>query len=361
MGRCWQVDTICQLQQTLLTMADADFLTLLNQHYNISSINELSGKQLRHYTFASTSNARAIRFIKTLESVKQIDWQNCNVLDVGCAYGGFAIETAKLGATSYGIDIVEKNHRLALENAKSLDLNVDFKLLDATHRKIQTEFEDVKFDVIILNDVFEHVYNTTTLLENLSAIAASNCMLYFAIPNGTAIQYVKKEGHYDVPGVVLLSPANWQYFMKMPFNAFYRPISYYFALFEYTGFKEITLFDYGCNDDKRKYKKDVLERVEEMQQALHVFIGESDAPLGYKNHLKNQIRVYIEELNWDLDQMPLAQFKYKYDIAFWKGFAVKTDQLSNAYNSIHSNTPITRLNLGKLKWKVMNLIKRIRS
>lgn len=342
-------------------MADADFLTLLNENYRVSSINELSGKQLRHYTFASTSNARAIRFIKMLESFKEIDWKNCNVLDVGCAYGGFAIETAKLGATAYGIDIVERNHRLALENARNLNLNVDFKLLDATHRKIRTEFKDVKFDVIILNDVFEHVYNTATLLENLSAIAAPDCMLYFAIPNGTAIQYVKKEGHYDVPGVVLLSPAYWQYFMKTPFNAYYRPISYYFALFEYMGFRDITLFDYEFSANKNQYKKGVLERVEEMKQSLHIFLEQSDAPEGHKNNLKNQLSVYVEELNLDWDRMSLEQFRYKYDVNFWKGFAVKTDQLSTAYHSIHTNLPLLAFNFKRLKLKVLTLIKKISS
>lgn len=342
-------------------MAEADFLNLLNSHYQISSVNELSGKKLQQYTFASKSNARAIDFIKKLESVKQIDWQNSNVLDVGCAYGGFVIETAKRGATSYGIDIVERNHKLALENAKGLNLKVDFKLLDATQQKIKTEFKDIKFDVIILNDVFEHVYNTATLLENLSAIAAPGCLLYFAIPNGTAIQYVKKEGHYDVPGVVLLSPANWQYFMKTPFNAFYRPISYYFALFEYTGFKDITLFDYEFNPNKDKYKKDVLERVADARQFVHEFIESSDAPQGFKNHLKGQLRVYIEELESDFEHMPIAEFRYKYDIAFWKGFAVKTDQTSNAYRSIHTSMPIIGFNLRRLKWKVVTLVNKLKS
>ncbi len=339
-------------------MAQADFLALLNTDYGVCKTNDLSGKQLRHYTFASTSNARALNFIKMLESFKKIDWKKSNVLDVGCAYGGFAIETARLGATSYGIDIIGKNHRLAVENAKNLNLNVEFKLLDATHQEIRTEFRDIKFDVIILNDVLEHVYNTTTLLENLSAIAAPNCMLYFAIPNGTAIKYVGKEGHYDVPGVVLLSPANWQYFMKTPFNAFYRPISYYFALLEYMGFKSITLFDHEFSGNKGNYKKDVLERVEEMNQSLLGFIEECSAPSNNKNDLKNQLRVYIEELNLDLEQMPLEQFRYKYDVNFWKGFAVKSEQTSNAYQSIRTNSPMVGFYIRWLKLRVLNLVKK---
>ena len=45
-----------------------DFIEALNKKYNCSGENDLSGMDLQHYKFASTTRQRALNAIETLET-----------------------------------------------------------------------------------------------------------------------------------------------------------------------------------------------------------------------------------------------------------------------------------------------------
>ena len=78
---------------------------------------------------------------------------NANFLDLGCADGNLTMKLAKVIGTVniYGVEIVDEKIKIAEENGikvKKFDLNKRF------------DFEDNFFDVIVANQVIEHLYNS---------------------------------------------------------------------------------------------------------------------------------------------------------------------------------------------------------
>lgn len=73
------------------------------------------------------------------------------VLDIGCGHGLFSFELARLGLRVTAIDISEEAIQQAQSNAEQLEMEVDFKLMDARNMV----FEDKSFSSAILmgNDV----------------------------------------------------------------------------------------------------------------------------------------------------------------------------------------------------------------
>lgn len=76
--------------------------------------------------------------------------QGMRVLDIGCG-GGILSETlARLGAEVTGIDLAERNIRIAQEHAKAQDLDIEYRYQDVT------TLHDA-FDLIFNMEVVEHV------------------------------------------------------------------------------------------------------------------------------------------------------------------------------------------------------------
>ncbi|MDR9395787.1 MAG: hypothetical protein RI571_15990, partial [Roseovarius sp.] len=91
-------------------------------------------------------------------------------------------------------------------------------------------------NVIIVNDVFEHIYDTASLLKNLSILAAPGCLLYYVVPNGLSTRFVISEGHKKVFGISTVDPDCWQFFISGRARIFYRRWPYFESQFSYFGF-----------------------------------------------------------------------------------------------------------------------------
>jgi hypothetical protein len=96
------------------------------------------------------------------------------------------------------------------------------------------------FDLIILNDVFEHVYDSALLFERLAALTGPASIIYFGTPNGNSYQSIESEGHYSRPGLSLLPPSDWSSLVGL-FNVYYRRFLHYQALFQSCGFPHLYL------------------------------------------------------------------------------------------------------------------------
>lgn len=93
------------------------FIEALNRKYSCTDKSDLTGMDLQHYTFASTSNQRGLDTLHDFEAYG-FSLQGLKILDVGCAYGGFSIEAAKRGAICYGVEISETLYDFAMLNHK---------------------------------------------------------------------------------------------------------------------------------------------------------------------------------------------------------------------------------------------------
>lgn len=303
-----------------------DFIEALNKKYGCNSKEELTGMDLQHYQFASSTNGRASDAIGVFEAFG-FRLEGLKILDIGCAYGGFCIEAAKKGAVCYGVEISKPLYDFACLNGKNetYDIgNVEFVLEDATSPQFLKKVPLNYFDLIIVNDVFEHVYNTVQLLSNLEKVSNDRGAIYFAIPNGNDLRFVAKEGHSGYCGISLLKPLSWHKINdQRTRNIYYRDYEYYLALFNYYGFKYITETNYPAyikDEDAKNY----IDKEFSLTQTI-VKEKSLELPKPYVSELEREFSTYKLLIREDKDVLKGSDLMWKYLTKFWVGFALKKE------------------------------------
>lgn len=92
------------------------------------------------------------------------------ILDVGCGVGPLAIEFARMGHQTWGIDILPRMIERGRELIESLGLGERARLVEGDIRHLQRYFEARTFDVAVACDIFEHL-DDASLLELLGGLA----------------------------------------------------------------------------------------------------------------------------------------------------------------------------------------------
>lgn len=299
-----------------IIMTHATFLQAFADFQRISSVEELLTHHSKRYSFQINSRERAKNAIAKLEELLQIDWKGLRVLDVGCAYGAFTIELAKLEAKVVGIELSEKWLELAKLNAED-EVDVPFVLCDASHRRACKKLTPYgPFDVVFVNDVFEHIYDTPSLLENLRNLMAPGGILYFKVPNGKATRNVLLEGHKKKFGLSLLAPDYWPKFVEAPFQIYYRRWEYFSALFKEYHFHSLRMLNEKHDDSHERTKKHILRDVHNIKQSLKLENFENADQFRF---VRDACQYYFEEVEEDLDILEWDDLFFKYRITFWEG------------------------------------------
>lgn len=156
-----------------------------------------------YYKFAFTSNIRGWQAIKDIKDIKTIT--GSKVLDIGCAYGGFLVAAIRAGASSArGIEINRHLASIAENNIEDHSIS-DFAAVtigDALDDKLTESLG--KFDIIICNDVIEHVHDARLLVKNISKLLSPGGIAYLEIPNKRASTFLHKDGHYSLFAITTL-------------------------------------------------------------------------------------------------------------------------------------------------------------
>ena len=97
------------------------------------------------------------------------------VLDIGCAYG-FMLQRFPASFKKFGIDVSE----YAINVAKK---RLPLAIFKAINIEGKLPFREDFFDVILFNDVLEHLKNPKIALENIRKILKSGGILYITTPN----------------------------------------------------------------------------------------------------------------------------------------------------------------------------------
>lgn len=107
---------------------------------------------------------------KYLKAIKQ-----GNVLDVGCAYG-LMLQNFPDSFKKFGIDISEH----AVAEAKKRLPHATLKVTDAEDK---LPLAENSFDIVMCNDVIEHLENPRAALENIKRVLKPGGILYMNTPN----------------------------------------------------------------------------------------------------------------------------------------------------------------------------------
>ncbi|HXF44427.1 MAG TPA: class I SAM-dependent methyltransferase [Candidatus Paceibacterota bacterium] len=138
--------------------------------------NYFSGKDSFFYLLGY-GNFQKTYFKNLFRSLKPYlkDIKQGKVLDVGCAYG-FMLQKFPSSLEKFGVDISEH----AIAEAKK-------RLPDATLKVAGAEdvlpFPENFFDIVICNDVIEHLENPRVALENILKVLKKDGILYLNTPN----------------------------------------------------------------------------------------------------------------------------------------------------------------------------------
>lgn len=288
-----------------------DLLTLLKRRYG----DDPQGVERHHYQFAVSNRERARKLINRIKERSAFQFRGSRILDVGCAYAGFAIATAALGAEAWGVELDSQFFAYGEANARGEAGEVrlihgDF-LAESTMRALPRGF-----DLVLVNDVFEHVYDTTRLLKHVAAVLAPGGLLVFMIPNGNALDFIEREGHNLKLGVSLLPPAQWRDVVKW-FSTYYRPWGYFVALLHAFGFDRIDTWNESPVQPAQKLAAEILEKLSHLGR----LIDSSDYGPAVKRSMSGALGELAERVAADaaLDNADLLHWKYV--VRFWEGCA----------------------------------------
>ena len=179
-----------------------------------------------YFEYAVTSNARgraaAERLSRDVIMGRTPRWfgRRRQMLDLGCAYGGFLVAFAGKGFRVTGIEINEQLIRLAAVNLRENSVDADLVKGDAT---LEHPAFRGRFDLIAANDVVEHVKRLEGFLRNLRDWLTPEGVVYLQIPNGAHPPFVRKDGHHQLFGITLLEFEEASTY----YNLFYRASSGY--------------------------------------------------------------------------------------------------------------------------------------
>lgn len=138
---------------------------------------------------------------------QNINLENLKILDLGCGNGGTSMVLSKNNfVISLEIDLL----KLKSQNIKSQ------KLINAN--ALELPFKDLSFDVVILQDVIEHIIEPEKLINSCNKILKKNGILYFSTPNRFSILNILSDPHWGLPLVALFK----RNFIRKYFLRFFR-------------------------------------------------------------------------------------------------------------------------------------------
>ena len=108
------------------------------------------------------------------------------VLDIGCGGGLLCEPMARLGAEVIGIDVVEKNIKVASLHAKKMDLDIKYRHISAE----DLLREKPTFDVVLNMEVIEHVENPSFFIERCSKLLNRGGLMFCSTINKNLKSYL---------------------------------------------------------------------------------------------------------------------------------------------------------------------------
>ena len=304
-------------------MAHEHFLAAFAQAQGVESVDVLLDEEYERYRFQIENRKRGAALAKLLRTHLG-DLEDKRILDVGCAYAGCAIEFARAGALVTGVEFSPKWLALAEENCRD-DVDVELIHGDASARTLLHKLAGRQFDVIVINDVLEHIYDTAGLLHNCNKLLSQDGSIYFEVPNGLATQTVLSEGHKHVFGVSLLPPDYWAPHVSAPFSIYYRRWPYYQALFAESGFSVWRWLTEKLETNDTALRSQLQKDIERIQRCSRQLPDQPQFAA-----MRDALDAYLWEIANDIATLAFDELYFKYRAQFWQGLLRRSDVRTKA-------------------------------
>lgn len=161
-----------------------------------------SEAQFQHWRSHYISELERGRFIidALRHHVPRFTPARVSVLDIGCGDAGVPIAFALAGARAAGLEPGARNlERAAL---RTVDHGVDMNLVGGVGEALP--FEAAVFDLVILDNVLEHVMDRHATLAEIRRVLKPDGLLYLVTPKPFVLTSLAGDPHYHTPGLVLL-------------------------------------------------------------------------------------------------------------------------------------------------------------
>jgi ubiquinone/menaquinone biosynthesis C-methylase UbiE len=156
---------------------------------------------------------RGFLIIETLQKyVPEFKVRGSSVLDVGCGDAGAIIAFAEEGASAAGIELSDTSLQRGRLRADDHGVKIDLKKGVAE----EIPFPDASFDLVMLDNVLEHVTDRPKTLREVRRVLKPGGLLYMVTPKPFSLYSLWNDPHYDLAGLVLM-PRRMQiwYFEKI--------------------------------------------------------------------------------------------------------------------------------------------------
>jgi len=174
-------------------------MTLAKQHIdNTTTLPPTSHPNYRLWSnYATFAEFRGALVCAILQQRMNLTKKNC--LDIGCGSGGTSIALAQNGAQVTALD-----HNAARVNLLKARLGQE-SAIQVLHTDAHTlQFPDQQFDLVILQDVIEHLPKPQEALNEIYRVLKTGGLLYFSTPNRWSPLNFISDPHWNLPLVAAL-------------------------------------------------------------------------------------------------------------------------------------------------------------
>ena len=192
---------------------------------NLDSAHHLIDERARE---TGLRELRISNFKELLTKIISLKPDGGRLLEVGCAHGWF-IELAKDYFEVLGLEPDENVFKAASYRGLPIRMGYFPDILD----------DDEQFDVIVFNDVFEHIANVEDILESCYKLLSSNGLLVLNLPSSGGLFYRISK--------IFCRFGNFYAFERLWQKGFPSPHLHYFSLSNLT-----SLLNQNGFDEKRK-------------------------------------------------------------------------------------------------------------
>lgn len=183
-----------------LSLGD-DVVTKVNLAESVEHLPEIFGAQWKQLNYTLTTNHRGRRLIERINRALGGKLpRSGRALDIGCGYGGTLVGFHEHGLKPIGIDMNPKLTSISASNLADRECDADIQTIDAFQHLEGGE----RYDLIVLNDVIEHLADPARAIALASAALNSGGVLAIYAPNGKHPAYATRDPHNGVFGAAAL-------------------------------------------------------------------------------------------------------------------------------------------------------------